>query len=251
VRTVYSSFRRHESRPLARSRCQDRSQDVLALPQAAACLTYDLTRRALLANPEHVMLEPNVTPLTRGAKGVFAHLVRFRSRLARTSDKTGSITRSGRARSRRRLSFPGTCAAVALLMAASTIACGGGRLEHAGRSDARLDIRASEEKGRSYTSTILLRAQTYQTQSGPHIELLWDASAQPVRRSSYGVLYIYDGGVPKKLLLQRRALDLGWVKYRPASEEVTFHFILEQGEPRGDWLLVLLGTPEATRAGFP
>ena len=70
----------------------------------------------------------------------------------------------------------------------------------------------------------------------------WNASAQPVRRSSYGILYIYDGGVPSQLVLQRRALDFGSTEYAPTSDEVTFHLILERGRSEGESLLVLLGT---------
>ena len=73
------------------------------------------------------------------------------------------------------------------------------------------------------------------------IRLLWDPSAQPVRRSSYGILYIYDGGVPKRQLLERTALDIGFTDYVPASDEVKFHFILERGRSEGESLLVLLG----------
>jgi hypothetical protein len=51
-------------------------------------------------------------------------------------------------------------------------------------------------------------------------------------------------------VLHRRSLDLGSVDYRPTSDEVTFHLILERGGAEGDWLLVLLGTPEATHAGL-
>jgi hypothetical protein len=170
-------------------------------------------------------------------------------RAVERSDHASPITPHGLARSPRR-SLLWKCLAVALTVLASTIACGGRRFERAELSDARVDLAAAKENGRRDALTASLRAQTRQTKAGSLIQLLWDAAAKPIQRSAYGILYIYDGGIPKKLVLRRRALDLGSVDYRPTSDEVTFHFILERGGAEGDWLLVLLGTPEATHAGL-
>jgi hypothetical protein len=132
--------------------------------------------------------------------------------------------------------------AVAITIAASTIACGDRGFEPSHPGNGRLEP-AAEEKSEPDSAKVWLRAQTRQEKSGPAIRVSWNASAQPVRRSSYGILYIYDGGVPNQLVLQRRALDFGSTDYAPRSDEVTFHLILERGRSEGDYLLVLLGAP--------
>ena len=98
--------------------------------------------------------------------------------------------------------------------------------------------------------TVSLRAQTRHLKSRSTIQLQWDPSAEPMRRSSYGILYIYDGYVPKRRLLNRRALDFGSTEYTPESNEVTFHLMLDRDRPEGESLLVLLGTGKSTHAGL-
>jgi hypothetical protein len=99
--------------------------------------------------------------------------------------------------------------------------------------------------------TVSLRARTPQTKSGPLIQLLqWDPLANPIPRSSYGSLYVYDGGVPQQLLLRRQALDFGSTSYTPASDEVTFHLVLERGRLGGESMLMLLGAREGAHVGL-
>jgi hypothetical protein len=227
------------------------SATLLVLPKVAEHRFPFLRLRPLSVNAEQIVPRPIVTALRQEPTGLLRHPVQGLSRAVGTFDHAWPITSRGLARTRcTRASFLWKCLAVALTVAASTIACGGRRFERAELSDGPVDVRAAEEKGKPDARSVLLRAQTRQTKAGSLIQVLWDASAKPIQRSAYGILYIYDGGIPKKLVLSRRTLDLGSADYRPTSDEVTFHFILERGGSEGDWLLVLLGTPEATHAGL-
>lgn len=150
---------------------------------------------------------------------------------------------------RPRLRFLLKCV-ITVILAASTIAFGIRRFGSTERSNASAQSPAVEDKSQSEQLAVSLRAQTLQMKSGSRIRLQWDASAKPIRRSSYGILYIYDGGIPHKRLLKRRALDFGSTDYSPASDEVTFHLILEKGRSEGESVLVLLGTREGLHAGL-
>lgn len=110
-------------------------------------------------------------------------------------------------------------------------------------NNARAELRESA-KTPPEKLVVSFGAQTHQTKSGPKIQLRWNSSAEPIRRSSYAILYIYDAGIPKKLLLGRQALDSGSTQYSPAGDEITFHLILEKGRPAGEFVLVLLGSRE-------
>ena len=136
---------------------------------------------------------------------------------------------------------------VTLLLIAGMIAFGASRFQKA--SHARAVPRESA-KAPSDNLEVSFRAQTHQTKSGPTIQLRWNASAEPIRRSAYAFLYIYDSGIPQKLLLGRRTLDSGSTQYSPAGDEITFHLILEKGRPAGEFLLVLLGSPERKSSGL-
>lgn len=138
---------------------------------------------------------------------------------------------------------------VAVILAAM-VALGVWRFHSPEQSNAHLASRAAEEKSQPEKSTVLLRAETRQTNSGPMIQLHWDPSAEPIRRSSYGILYIYDGGVPTQVVLRRRALDSGSTRYSPATDEVTFHLVLERGRSGGESMLVLLGARDGGRSGL-
>ena len=97
--------------------------------------------------------------------------------------------------------------------------------------------------------TISLSAHTHETKSGPIIQLQWDTSAKPIQSSSSGILYIYDGVNPRKLLLQRHELELGSRNYVPETDEVTFHLVLPGGKVKRQSLLVVLGAGKAMHAG--
>ncbi len=150
---------------------------------------------------------------------------------------------------RPRLRFLLTCL-ITVILAASMIAFGIRRFRRPERSNAYAQSRAAEDKSQSEQLAVSLRAQTLQIKSKSRIRLRWDASAKPIRRSSYGILYIYDGGIPHKRLLKRRALDFGSTDYSPTSDEVTFHLVLEKGRSEGESVLVLLGTREGLHAGW-
>jgi hypothetical protein len=124
---------------------------------------------------------------------------------------------------------------------AASIAFGVRRFHRPDESHARSELRSAEGKNQPDRLWPSLRAQTREVKSGSLIRLEWDPSAKPIRRSSYALLYIYDGGIPNKRVLDRRTLDFGSTDYKPASDEVTFHLVLPGGRPEGEFLLVLLG----------
>jgi hypothetical protein len=97
-----------------------------------------------------------------------------------------------------------------------------------------------EHKGAEQLN-ISLRAHTRQTKSEPIIHLQWDPSAEPIRHSAYGMLYIYGRITPRKIFLPREALRLGFRDYSPNTDEVTFHLVLDGGRSGEQSLLVLLG----------
>jgi hypothetical protein len=135
------------------------------------------------------------------------------------------------------------CVVIAMILAAGTIAFGVWRFHWPERSHAHGGTRVGEESRQPEKLTVSLRAQTRKMKSGRMIHVQWDPSAKPIRRSPYGILYIYDRGVPNNLVLQRRALDSGSTEYQPDSDEITFHLILPGGRSEGESLMVLLGTP--------
>jgi hypothetical protein len=137
-----------------------------------------------------------------------------------------------------------------LILAAAAIAFGVWRFHRPQPSSPGSESRAAEEKGQPQKLAVPLRAQTRETRSTPVIHLQWDPSATPVRRSSYGILYIYDGGSPRQLVLHRPALDSGFTDYTPVSDEITFHLVLERGRPGGESILVLLGARKGARIGL-
>jgi len=114
----------------------------------------------------------------------------------------------------------------------------------------RSESRAVEQGQSSEQVRVSLRAETRQVKSRLIIQLRWDPTAAPMRRSSRGILYIYDGFVPKQRLLDRRALAFGSTEYAPESDEVSFHLMLDRDTPEGESLLVLLGAPQATHVGL-
>jgi hypothetical protein len=134
------------------------------------------------------------------------------------------------------------------ILAAGMIVFAVRRFHHSEGSHARSGSSATEETGQPEKLAVSLTAETHQTKSGSMIQLHWDTSAKPIRRSAYGMLYIYDGGIPNQQVLDRRALDSGSTDYTPLSDEVTFHLILPGGRPKGEFLLVLLGTREGGHA---
>ncbi len=137
-----------------------------------------------------------------------------------------------------------------VILAGATVTFGLRRIHHPEPAFAYSDPVIADPKNQPENSTIALSAQTHKTKSGSKIRLAWDRSAEPIRRSSYGILYIYDGGLPAKRVLSRRTLDSGSTNYTPATDEITFHLILEKGRPKGESVLVLLGSREARRASL-
>lgn len=133
---------------------------------------------------------------------------------------------------------------IALILAATAIAFGIWTFHPSGQSTVRSRPRPEDPKSESVKETVLLRAETHPANSGSVVRLQWNASAKPIRGSPYGILYIYDGGVPSKLLLDRRVLDSGSTEYTPATGEVTFHLLLAGGPPEGESLIVLLRARE-------
>ncbi len=139
------------------------------------------------------------------------------------------------------------CLVVAFILAAA-ITFG---IRHFGPSEpsyARSESASGEEKSQAEELAVSLRARTRQVKSAAVIRLQWDPSAKAIRRSSFGILYIYDGGVPRKQVLERKALDAGSTEYKPASDEITFHLRLPGGRPEGESLLVLLGSARGQAA---
>jgi len=108
----------------------------------------------------------------------------------------------------------------------------------------------AEETSQPERSTISLRARTRQAKSGSMIQLQWHPSAKPIRRSSCGILYIYDGGIPRQLLLHRRAFDFGSTGYKPMSDEVLSIWYCKKGRPGGESMLVWLGARQAAHIGL-
>jgi hypothetical protein len=136
------------------------------------------------------------------------------------------------------------------ILAAGMIAFAVRGFHHSGGSNARSKSPATKENVQPEKLAVSLTAETHQTKSGSIIQLHWDTSAEPIRRSSHGMLYIYDGGIPNQQVLDRRALDSGSAEYTPVSDEVTFHLILPGGRPTGEFLMVLLGKREGRDGGL-
>lgn len=136
--------------------------------------------------------------------------------------------------------------AVVFVLAAGVIGWGVWRSRTPEPGHGRVESVRLPERSRSEHSVVSFRAQTRQAKAGPVIHLQWDASSQPIRRASRAMLYIYDGGTPIELVLNRRVLDAGFTDYSPASDEIGFHLILDKGTPAGESVLVLLGDREGT-----
>jgi hypothetical protein len=139
-----------------------------------------------------------------------------------------------------------------ILILATTIVFSIRRSQGPDRKGDRSESRPGEqrrpgEQSQPGTLGVALNAYTRQAKSGSIIHIEWDPSAHAVRHSPYGILYIYDGGTPSQLRLDRRVLDSGSSQYTPASDEVAFHLILPGGRPEGEFLLVLLGSHGAAR----
>ena len=141
------------------------------------------------------------------------------------------------------------CAAVTVV--ASTIAVGFRYFYPAGQSTGHSDSVTSDGGRQPEKATIALRAHTRRTISGAIIRLQWNPSAEPIRRSSYAMLYIYDGPTPRNLALRRQALQAGFLDYSPETGEVTFHLVLQGGgRLEGQSLLVVFGAGGGTPAGL-
>jgi hypothetical protein len=140
-----------------------------------------------------------------------------------------------------RLRFVLKCLAITVIVGASIIAFGLRRFHPPEQINNHLNSRAVEQTSQAGGTAVSLRAETHHAKSGPIIQLKWNPLAYAVRHSPYGILYIYDGGIPNQLRIERRALDSGSTNYTPVSDEVTFHLILPKGRSEGESLVVLLG----------
>ena len=138
-------------------------------------------------------------------------------------------------------------AILVILSVAILIALGIWRFHRRDRGETRSDAQVAEES-QPEKLAVGLSAYTRQAKSGSIIHIQWNPSAQAVRRSPYGILYIYDDGIPSQLRLERRVLDSGSSDYTPESDEVFFHLILPGGRSEGEFLLVVLGSHGAARA---
>jgi len=131
---------------------------------------------------------------------------------------------------------------VEFTVVASTIAFGFPYFHLVEESSAHSDAVAADHDGQPEKPIFVLTAHTRQTKSGPIIRLQWDPSAEPIRRSSYAMLYIYDGvAPPRNIPLQGKALQAGFTDYSPKTDEVTFHFSLQGSRSEGQFVLVVLG----------
>jgi hypothetical protein len=142
-----------------------------------------------------------------------------------------------------RLRFVLELVVITLVVGASMIALGVWQFHRPEQIKSGMDSRAPEETSQAEKAAVSLRAETHHAKSGPIIQLKWNASANAVRLSPYGILYIYDGGIPRQRRIERRALDSGSTSYTPVSDEVTFHLVLPKGRSEGESLVVLLGAP--------
>ena len=128
-------------------------------------------------------------------------------------------------------------------MVASTIAPGFPYFHPMEQSSAHSDSVAADDDRQPEKPIFVLTAHTRLTKFGPIIRLQWEPSPEPIRRSSYAVLYIYDGLTPpRNITLQGKALLAGFTEYSPKTDEVLFHFSLQQGSrSEGQFLLFVLG----------
>jgi Gram-negative bacterial TonB protein C-terminal len=103
------------------------------------------------------------------------------------------------------------------------------------------DLRAGAKKNGAEEVTFPLRAEIRESGPGAVIRLQWNPSAKPIRNSPVGILSVSDGDLGREFMLKRRELDLGYIDYPAASDEVTFRLMVEDGGgPRQESLVVLL-----------
>ncbi|MGA8598013.1 MAG: energy transducer TonB [Bryobacteraceae bacterium] len=101
--------------------------------------------------------------------------------------------------------------------------------------------RASGNRDLSDTAAFPLHADVRESKAGAIIRLQWDPLAGVIRNSPVGILSVSDGNTSRQFVFKRRELDLGYTDYPPASDEITFRLMVEDGGgPKLESLLVLL-----------
>jgi hypothetical protein len=72
------------------------------------------------------------------------------------------------------------------------------------------------------------------TGEGGRLSLGWEREARAVQTGQCGILWIADGGIQRRLILDASQLRAGKLFYWPASKDVSFEIQVSEGENRGD-----------------
>jgi len=92
------------------------------------------------------------------------------------------------------------------------------------------------------------------TGEGGRLRLGWEREARAVQAGQCGILWIADGGIQRRLILDANQLRAGKLFYWPANKDVSFEIQLSEGEKRGGETVcgneaIAPHEPEERRAG--
>jgi len=71
------------------------------------------------------------------------------------------------------------------------------------------------------------------TGEGRRLRLAWDREAQAIQAGHCGVLWIADGGILRRMVLDSSQLDAGTLFYWPVNRDVSFEIKMSEGNGRG------------------